>query len=223
MSLKIAILGGHGDGLVVAQTVRDVAEATGRMMLAGFLNDAVPAGAQIDGAPVLGTLDAWRLCAADVVFVTALHKFKQMPARRRRIVGLAIPDERYAVVAHPTAVVASDAAIGAGTYIGAHVVIQPGATVGRHASIRAGANVGHDGIIGDFAYVGPNATLCGRSRLMEGAHLGPNSVIVDGQTVEPFAVIGAGTVVTRRAHAFEIYFGVPGRRVGTCAGRDVDA
>lgn len=217
MRREIVVLGGRGDGLVVAQAIRDLADATGTVVLAGFLDDAVTAGTQIGGVPVLGTLEQWRTCPEEVFFVAALHKLKQMPARKRRIVDLGIPDARCATVSHPTAVVASGAMVGAGSYVGPHAVLQPGTTVGRHASIRAGANLGHDCAIEDFAYVGPNATLCGRSRLMEGAHLGPNSVVVDGQTVEPFAVIGAGTVVTKRVPAFEVHFGVPARRVGTCA------
>ena len=210
--VPIVILGAGGDALVVAETVRACREAGQPLAFAGFLDDRL-FGQEIAGAPVLGKLSDWDTLDPGACFVLALHKVKQMHTRKALVDSLGIPADRWMTIIHPSAIVARDAEIGPGAFIAAHVVIQPRAKVGRCATIRAGANIGHDAICGEQAYVGPNATLCGKAVLSEGSHLGPNAVIVDGMVVEAFAVIGAGSVATKRVPSFEVHFGVPARKV----------
>lgn len=210
--VPVVILGAAGDARVVAETLRACEAHGDPVALRGFLDDAL-IGQQVDGSPVLGGLKSWAELEPETRFVLALHKVRQMHRRLRLVQSLAIPLERWIVVAHPTAVVARDARIAAGAFLAAHVVVQPNATIGHCATIRAGANIGHDASCGDFSYVGPNATMCGKALLERGAHLGPNSVVVDGMTVEEFSVIGAGSVATKRVPSFEVHFGVPAKKV----------
>lgn len=208
------ILGGPGDGIVVAQTLRDIERVGGGLRAIGFLNDSLEKNGHVEGLPVLGRLEDWTALSAETLFIAALHKIKEMPRRKRRIEALGVPAERWARVVHPTARIADNVAVGIASFVAAYVVVQPGAMIGSHVSIRAGANVGHDSIVGDFAYIGPNATLCGGARLGGGAHLGPNAVIIDRMTIGEFCVVGAGTVVTKSITAQQIVFGVPARKVG---------
>jgi acetyltransferase EpsM len=212
-STHIVILGAGGDALVVAEGVRQAAEAGQPLALAGFLDDN-SVGQSIDGVPVLGRLDAWPALDPDVRFVPAIHKIKQMHARMRRLRELDIPAHRWRSVVHPSASIARSAIIEEGVFLAANVVVQPHAAVGRFASIRAGASLGHDAVCGAGAYMGPSSTLCGKAQLLEGAHLGPNAVVIDGVVVEPYAVVGAGTVATKRIPSFEVHLGVPARRIG---------
>jgi len=213
MAVPVAILGAGGDGLVVAETLRQSITNEPSMILAGFLDDGMEPGTEVEGAKVLGNLDYWRELDTNCLFISALHKFKLMHSRVSRIRGLRVPDARWANVIHPSACIARTAVVGAGVFIAANVVVQPRAQIGNFTSIRAGANVGHDATCADFSYVGPNSTICGKAILSEGAHLGPNSVIADGVTVDRYAVVGAGSVVTKRVPEFEFQFGVPARRI----------
>ena len=140
----VVILGGPGDGVVVAQTLRDIERADGSMRPRGFLNDALELGTRVYGLSVLGRLDEWSALPEDTLFVAALHKIKQMYQRMKRIDALGIPPPRWASVVHPTARVADDVYIGFGSFIAAYVVTQPGVAIGTHVSIRAGANLGHE-------------------------------------------------------------------------------
>jgi acetyltransferase EpsM len=218
MPRRIVILGGPGDGVVVAQAIHDLAAAGQDVALAGFLNDALPKGAQVFGAPVLGTLEEWRTLPEDVLFNPALHKVREMPARAARVRGLGIPESRWTSVIHPTACLARGVSIGDGSFIASHVTVQPGARIGRFASLRAGANVGHDAILEDFTYMGPNATLSGRARLQEGAHLGPNAAVLDGMRVGRYAVIGMCSAVTKHVDDFAVCLGVPARPLASGPG-----
>jgi acetyltransferase EpsM len=219
---RIVIIGGPGDGVVVAQTVRDLAKAGREVSLFGFLNDRLERGEHVFGAPVLGTLQTWQQLPQDVCFVPALHKVCEMVSRAKLILGLGIPDHRWASVVHPTACVADDISIGCGSFIASHVTIQPGAGVGKFVSVRAGANIGHDALVADFAYIGPNATLSGRARLEEGAHLAPNAAVMDAVVVGKYSVVGLGSAVMKNVEEFSVYLGNPARRLRTLgSGKDV--
>jgi sugar O-acyltransferase (sialic acid O-acetyltransferase NeuD family) len=213
MRTELVILGGPGDGLVMAQTVRDLSAAGRDVHLLGFLNDTLPKGTSLADVPVLGTLEQWRSVPHEALFCMALHKVKQMPERAARVRGLGIPEERWATLVHPAACIADDVRPGGGTFIAAHVTVQPGARIGRFASLRAGANVGHDAVVEDFVYMGPNATLSGRAVLDEGAHLGPNAAVLDGMRVGRYAVVGLCSAVTKNIGDFAICMGVPARVV----------
>jgi acetyltransferase EpsM len=210
---KIVILGGAGDGAVVAEAIRDLAANGARISIHGFLDDAVPQGSAPLGAPVLGALHEWPRLDPDVVFIAALHKVKQMESRASLIARLGIPETRWTSVIHPTARVAGDVRVGAGSFLAAYAVVQPGSRIGRHVSIRAGANVGHDAVLEDFSYAGPNSTLAGRAVLEQGAHLGPNAAVLDQRRVGRYSVVGLCSAVTRDIPEREIWMGVPARRV----------
>lgn len=206
-------MGGPGDGVVLAQTVRDLNSVGQDVALVGFLNDTLPKGAKVASVPVLGAINDWPSLPPDTLFCMALHKVKQMPARAERVRALGIPDGRWFTLIHPTACIAGDVRPGHGTFVASHVTVQPGARIGCFASIRAGANVGHDAVLGDFAYMGPNATLSGRAALEEGAHLGPNAAVLDGIRVGRYAVVGLCSAVTKNIDDFAICIGVPARVV----------
>src|SRR5215831_19025351 len=210
---RVAILGGAGDGSVVAEALLASKAAGGPVDIVGFLNDEYKPGLKIYNFPVLGRLDDWHKLDDDVLFAWALQRVGQMPARIRRVRGLNIPDHRWTSVRHPNSFVASSAEVGIGTFIASFATVQPLARIGRFASLRAGVSVGHHAVVEDHAYVGPNATLCGYAVLCEGATLGPNAVILERMTVGSYAVVGIGAAVTRNIDAKTIVMGNPARRV----------
>jgi sugar O-acyltransferase (sialic acid O-acetyltransferase NeuD family) len=209
----LVILGGPGDGEVVAASVDASAGAPGAWTLTGFLNDGIAPGVQVAGREVLGRLEHWRSLPAHVCFLASLHKVRKMRERAARIAGLGIPRERWANVIDVSARIQPASVRGVGCYVGPHAVVQPGATLGDHVSIRAGANLGHDVRIADYCYIGPNATLCGRSELQEGAHLAPNACVADGVRIGEYAVVGISSAVTKHVPAEVVVFGVPAKRV----------
>ena len=212
-SQRVAIIGGAGDGSVVAESLM-ASKAAGRAVeILGFLNDEFRPGLKIYDFPVLGRLDDWHKLDDDVVFAWALQRVGQMPARIRRMRGLAIPDHRWTSVRHPNSVVASSAEVGTGTFIASFTTVQPLARIGPFAGLRAGVSIGHHATVGEHAYVGPNATMCGYSVLGEGATLGPNAVILERTTVGPYVVVGIGAAVTKNVPSGAVMMGNPARPV----------
>jgi sugar O-acyltransferase (sialic acid O-acetyltransferase NeuD family) len=214
---RLVILGGPGDGLVVAETILHATAAGQEVELLGFLNDVLPPGEIMQGAPVLGRFEDWQKLDNDVMFVPAIQKVKDMQARVDRIESLGIADQRWASVIHPRAVVSSDVQIGVGAFVAACATVQPGSRIGRFASLRAGAVLGHHCVVEDHAYVGPNATMCGRSTLNFGAHLGPGAILLDSKTMGAFSVAGIAAAVTKNVPGYWVVFGNPAVRVGNIA------
>ena len=210
---KIIIIGGKGDGVVLASALEDLRTSGQEVMGYGFLNDFEKKGEKIGGLPVLGKPEKVIEFLEDenISFMTALLKVKESYQRARRIEKLVIPPERYFSVVHPQATVSKSAKIGFDTFVGPHATVMPNATIGNHCSLRASASVGHDCVIRDYCYMGPNSTLSGRARLEVGAHIGPNASILDSIKIGKHSVVGLGSVVLKDMPGFVVAFGNPVR------------
>jgi acetyltransferase EpsM len=212
--LEIALLGGEGGGAMVANAIRRLAAAGRPVGVAGFLNDALPAGSALCGEKVLGGFDAWRGLGQAIAFLAPLHKAKDIQRRRARVLGLGIPEARWTTVVDPGAYVAEDARLGPGSFAGPFAMVDAGARLGRHVSLWPTAQVGHDCDLADFVFVGRAGIVSGRCKLGEGVHVGPGAVILDGRTIGRFAVVGAGAVVTKDVPDYAIVAGNPAKRIG---------
>jgi acetyltransferase EpsM len=208
---KIIILGGYGDGEVVASALTDLQSQDNAIIPYGFLNDHIAKGKMIAGLPVLDKIDkaARYLDQKEIYFISALLKVKENHRRSKKIDALAIPVKRFFTLIHPLACVAQNAEIGYGTFLGPHVTVMPNANIGNHCSFRASASIGHDCRIGNYCYMGPNATLSGRVNLEDGVHIGPNASVHENVTLGSFGVVGIGSVVLKDLPERVVAFGNP--------------
>lgn len=100
-------------------------------------------------------------------------------------------------VVHPTAWIADNATIGAGSQILAGAIVGAEARIGRECIINTNASVDHEDILEDGVEVAPGATLCGL------VHAGVNAWICAGATVLPRKQIGADAIVAAGAVVIE--------------------
>ena len=132
MRKKVIIMGGVGTGTVIAAALEDVIEESGEWELLGFLNDNMKVGDELNGYPVLGTIDdAKRFNSEDCYFVFALITTKKAHERIQKLHGLGIPDEKFASFRHPTAVVPRNVKLGYGVVLMPGVIISPNAVIGK--------------------------------------------------------------------------------------------
>ncbi len=210
-SIPIVILGGANSGSLLAQAIADLAAAGEDVSLAGFLNDHLTPGERVCGVQVLGGFERWGDLAAEVRFIAAIHKAQRMADYARRLDALGIPQERWISLRHPSAVIASDVAIGPGSYIGPQVVLMPRADIGANVSLRGGCYISHGVKVGAHCFVGPNAVVNGECTLGEGAYIGPGAVVRDGLRIGAFVTVGLGAVTVRDVPDGVIVVGNPAR------------
>jgi UDP-2-acetamido-3-amino-2,3-dideoxy-glucuronate N-acetyltransferase len=126
-------------------------------------------------------------------------------------------------------VILSDAVIGNNCNINAHVFIENDVVIGNNVTIKSGVQL-WDGItIEDNVFIGPNVTfsnekIVSRSKkypvkfdniiIKKGASIGLNASIIAGNEIGEFAMIGAGSVVTKNVGKNELWVGNPARKVG---------
>jgi len=113
----------------------------------------------------------------------------------------------------PTAIVASTAAIGGGSFLNAGCIIGAEATLGEHVLVNRGASIAHHSAVGPFVSLGPGAILCGHAVVEAGAMIGAGAVVLPFVKIGANAVIGAGAVVVGDVPAHATVFGNPGRVV----------
>ncbi|SFQ24460.1 sugar O-acyltransferase, sialic acid O-acetyltransferase NeuD family [Lachnospiraceae bacterium XBB1006] len=102
---------------------------------------------------------------------------------------------RFPVIADPSAILAKNAAIGDGTFIGKRAVVNAEATVGRFCIINTGAIIEHENEIGDFSHIAVGATLCGNVKVGRHCLIGAGTTVIQGVTIGDNCVIGAGSLV----------------------------
>lgn len=120
------------------------------------------------------------------------------------------------------------AVIGADCNLCDQTFVENDVIVGDRVTIKSGVQL-WDGItLEDDVFVGPNATFTNdpfprskkypeqfpRTVIRKGASIGANATILPGLTIGQYAMVGAGTVVTKDVPPYAIVIGNPARIIG---------
>ena len=215
MSKKILVIGGAGNGTVIASTIVDLTKVSNEWELWGYLNDSGEIDSLIEGYPIVGRVkEAKRFNLPNVYFIYALTTVKKAKERFELLQSLDLPREKYATVIHPTAVVAHSAQIGYGVVLMPQVVVGPDVLIGDHAQVYAQGFLGHHAKLGDFCFIANNASVGGFVDIQRGTHVGSNSSILERVTVGEWSLIGLGSVVLKDVLPYTKVAGNPARMIG---------
>jgi UDP-2-acetamido-3-amino-2,3-dideoxy-glucuronate N-acetyltransferase len=120
-----------------------------------------------------------------------------------------------------------NSAIGADCIVSKDVYIDHGVQIGNRCKIQNSVSVYNGVTIGDDVFVGPNVSFTNDkvprafntdwvitpTVVMSGASIGANSTIVCGITIGEYAMVAAGSVVTKDVAPFTLVMGNPARPV----------
>lgn len=122
-----------------------------------------------------------------------------------------------------------DVVIGEHCIISKDVYVDHGVRIGNRCKIQNSVSIYHGVEIADDVFVGPNVSFTNdkvprafnsdwkitRTMVENGASLGANATIVCGVTIGEFAMVAAGSVVTRDVAPFTLVAGNPARSIAT--------
>jgi UDP-2-acetamido-3-amino-2,3-dideoxy-glucuronate N-acetyltransferase len=125
--------------------------------------------------------------------------------------------------------VMSDCKIGDHCNIGQNVVISPKVILGKNVKVQNNVSIYTGVICADNVFLGPSMVFTNisnpRSAVVrkdsyeetlvdQGASIGANATIVCGNKIGQYALIGAGTVVTKEVKPYALIVGNPGKQIG---------
>ena len=120
-------------------------------------------------------------------------------------------------------VVLKNAEIGENCNINAFVFIENDVKIGNNVTVKSGVQIWDGIVIEDDVFIGPNVTFTNdylpRSKqypdeflktiVKKGASIGANTTIIGGVVIGEYAMIGAGSVVTKNVGKQELWYGNP--------------
>jgi UDP-2-acetamido-3-amino-2,3-dideoxy-glucuronate N-acetyltransferase len=126
-------------------------------------------------------------------------------------------------------VVLAGASIGEDCNINCHCFVENDVRIGNRVTVKSGVYI-WDGIeVEDDVFIGPNATFVNdpyprskqypeafaRTIVRRGASIGAAATILGGIEIGEYAMIGAGSVVTKNVPAYTKWYGNPARQMGS--------
>jgi len=211
MNLPVLIVGGGGHAKVLIEALR-----LQSIKILGIIDaDATKIGADVSGIRVIGDDEAISGYKTSDIFLVngigSVHipKMKIDVFEKFKAKGFT-----FSTIIHPSAVVASDVALGEGSQIMAGVVIQPGCTIGADTIVNTRASIDHDCQIGDHVHIAPGVTLSGGVRVGDGSHIGTGATVIQGVTIGRNSLVGAGSVVVNDISGDIEVRGIPAKQVG---------
>ena len=119
--------------------------------------------------------------------------------------------------------------IGEGCNIGQNVVISPDVVLGRNVKIQNNVSVYTGVVCEDDVFLGPSMVFTNvinprshvnrkdeyrQTIIRRGASVGANATIICGNEIGEYALIGAGSVVTKPVKPYALVAGNPARQIG---------
>lgn len=195
---RVIIIGAGGHGRVIAEAIISIGNH-----IVGFLDDNI--SGDVMGIPVIGKTENACQYDKECTFVIGIgdNHTRRVLAEKHTL--------KWHTVIHPSASIARDVIIGAGSVILRGVCINSSTKIGNHCIVNTGAIIEHDNVISDYVHVSPNATLCGTVNIGEETHIGAGAVIKNNLHITRQCIIGLGAVVVEDATKSGIYIGVPAR------------
>lgn len=215
MSQKVIIMGGVGNGTVIAQAIVDARKrGYDEFEVAGYFSDRLEVGTDIQGYPVLAKTNSENVkkyTEMGYKFIWTIYRIDGQEERLKLFEELGFSDKNLATFIHPLAYVAPDVKVDAGVVIMPYAMISAATNIGMGTLIMTGATVGHDTRIGRFNHIASQAVVGSYLNVGDGVHFGLNCTVRENLSIGKNSTIGMGAVLTKDVGENEIWVGSPAK------------
>lgn len=212
MSKKVVIIGGEGNGGVIASCIEDNRSKFNdfEWEVAGFINDFE---IEVCGYPVLGKLSDLQsfINETDYYFIWAIHLVARNYKTALMFESAKIPEDRLATIVHKSSFIGKGAILSPGAFVMYNSYIGPNAYIGKCSLIMANCCIGHDTHIDDICHCSVGSIMTGYSRLDYCSDLAVGATIIAYKVVGKFSMVAANAVATRDIPEGEIWAGTPAK------------
>ena len=212
MNKKVIIIGGEGNGGVIAACVEDNRKRYNdfEWEVVGFLNDFETV---VDGYPVIGKLsDLPRLIAeTDYYFSWAIHLVGRNPKTAQMFESANIPSNRLATIVHKSAFIGQGTVLEPGSFVMSGCYIGPASHIGKCTLIMANCCIGHNITTGALCHCSVGSIMTGYSQLGYCADLAIGAATLAYVKVGDFAMVGARGLATKDVPNREKHVGTPAK------------
>ena len=123
----------------------------------------------------------------------------------------------------------SNSIIGISCNIGQNVVVSPYVELGNNVKVQNNVSIYTGVVCEDNVFLGPSMVFTNilnprsaivrrdayvKTLVKKGASIGANATIICGNSIGEYALIGAGTVVTKSVKPYALVVGNPGKQIG---------
>lgn len=214
MDKEVIIIGGEGNGGVVAACIEDNRNRFQdfEWKVKGFLND-FEKGGTINGYEVLGGTDEIEqfLKDEDVYFVYAIHMIGRNYKSEEVFNKMNIPINRFATIIHKSAFVSNNAEIEPGVLIMANCYIGPKAKIGHCTLIMSNSMIGHDTKVGPLCHFSVGSITSSYVSIGKVSDVTLGAKVLEKRTIGDYAIAGASSLVTKDIPDGEIHVGIPAK------------
>lgn len=211
-SKKVVIIGGEGNGGVIASCIDDNRKRYGdyEWKVVGFINDFET---EVNGYPVVGKIGdiSTLLSTTDYFFIWAIHLVGRNYKTAEMFEAINIPDERLATIVHKSAFIGEGVYLGPGAFVMYNCYIGPYAHIGRCSLVMANCCIGHNTYIDDICHCSVGAIMTGYSKLDYCSDLAVGATIIAYKVVGKYSMIAANALGTHDVPEGEIWAGTPAK------------
>lgn len=209
MGNTLVIIGSSGQ----ARVVIDIVEKNKEFEIFGLIDSFRTKNEKEMGYSILGDLDVLKDLNSKNN-INAIHVAIGNNWFRNEIteqVCIQSPNLNLPTLIHPSAVIAKNVEIGAGSVIMAGACIGVNSKIGKCCIVNTNSSIDHDTNIGDYSSIGPGCNLGGELKIGSRTAIGIGSTVKHRINIGNDVLIGAHSYVNFDVVDGVVAFGVPAR------------
>ncbi len=207
MTLFIFGTGGH------AKVIADIVEKQNAFKTVAFIDEKNTVKS-LSGYPVILQKDLAQDTEGFAIVAIGDNFTRKIVAEK---IIKSFPHLRFTKAIHPTAQIASNVHIGAGTVVMANATINPDSNIEEHCIVNTSSSLDHDCKMESYSSVAPGVITGGNVSIGTMSAIGIGSIISHGKSIAKNTVIGAGSLVIQDIPEKVVAYGSPAKVVRTRA------